>query len=280
MSSDLHIHTTASDGKWEPERIGEIAYRLGLSYISITDHDSTEGIALALKGAPHGISIISGIELGAYFEHYDIHILGYGFDYQDQKLQNQLAKMRDARFYRAQKMVERLNELGMEIDLTEIVAEAKGENIGRLHFANVMMARGYVKTRQEAFEKFLNKGQPAYIERFKLTVEKAIKLIYSAGGLAVLAHPGAIGFRSLEEEIASIRLFQSFGLKGIEVIHPEHSEERTSFYSNLASELNLLPTGGSDCHGPSGKDTIMIGKWTIPDEWAEQLLKQSHILGI
>ncbi|MCP1716315.1 putative metal-dependent phosphoesterase TrpH [Methanocalculus alkaliphilus] len=252
--ADLHLHTTASDGTLTPRELVIAAKDAGLSTIAITDHDTIDGIEEACRaGREFDLEVIPGIELSTIDGKKEIHILGYFIDPTNCSLNAIIQKMIDARENRAVRMVEKLNELGIEITV-ERVREISGTTfIGRPHIARVMQEMGYIEEQSEAFTtEYIGSGGRAYIERFKITPADAISLIHEAGGVAVLAHPGYLGDRSTlgEEDIAR---YVGLGLDGVEVYYAKHTEEQVEYYKGLALTYGLMMTGGSDFHGGDGE---------------------------
>ncbi|NLW44191.1 MAG: PHP domain-containing protein [Syntrophomonadaceae bacterium] len=248
MGFDLHVHTTASDGKFSAEEVIQLAVELGLEGLSITDHDTVNAVNPALEFISRNrlnIELIPGIELNTEAGANEIHILGYYLDHNRKELLLKLQELKRARDERAVKILHRLEELGLPLDLNRVQEHARGEVVGRPHIADAMIEKGYVGTREEAFARYLDYGRPAYISRYKFPPREAIELIKRCGGLAVLAHPGLIDDQAMVAEVIAM------GVDGLEVFYPEHSREQTSFYLRLAREKGLLITGGSDFHGPN-----------------------------
>lgn len=266
MRADLHLHTTESDGTWTPKQLVEEAFKRGLAAIAITDHDTTAGIEEALTAAPEGFSVIPGIELSAVAEDgEEVHMLGLWINPQYPPLQRELTLLREERYERTAKMIDRLAELGMAISYNEVLLYAKKDIISRSHIASALLAKGFVTSKQEAFEKWIGQGCPAYVERLKLSPERAIALILESGGVPVLAHPGLL------KNLDILPSLVQAGLVGLEVIHSTHTPAQTHFFLGLARTWELLPSGGSDCHGPGGKDQLFLGKYSIPLEWSQAL---------
>lgn len=242
---DLHVHSTASDGTLSPEELIKEAISLGLSGIAITDHDTTDGLEIAeefIKNHMINLEFIPGIEMNTEMGENEVHILGYYIDYNNQSLQERLRDIRSQRQQRAQKMVNKLCELGLKIDYEDVKSLAT-DLVARPHIAMAMVNAGYVDNIKEAFNKYIGKGQSAYVNRYKFTPNEAINMIKQAGGIAVLAHPGLIADQNLIPNIIDM------GIKGLEVYYPEHDNEQTENYLNLARNHGLLITGGSDFHG-------------------------------
>ncbi|MGI6149065.1 MAG: PHP domain-containing protein [Firmicutes bacterium] len=265
MKADLHIHTTESDGTWRPSEIGSEAKAKSLEMIAITDHDTTAAIRRAQVDAPPGLEVIPGIEISTSVGQLDeVHILGYWIDPENSSLQNYIKTMRLHRISRAQRIVSRLNKQGILISFDDVLRHATRDIVSRSHIAAAMQRAGYVKTKHEAFEQWIGAGRPAYVPRPKMSPEEAIELIRASGGVPVLAHPGLLHDLSTVQRLAPL-------LEGLEVVHSAHTPEQTVLFQQLARELNLLPAGGSDCHGPGGKDALFLGEYTIPVSWVEAL---------
>lgn len=255
---DLHTHSTASDGSMSPAELVRHAKESGLAAVAVTDHDTVFGIAEAFEeGARVGIEVIAGIEIGVEFKP-EMHILGYFFGDNYLKIKSILDELRKNRDIRNPKIVAKLNELGFDITLEEVAEEAKGNVVGRPHIAKVLMNKGYVGSVDEAFEKYLASGRPAYYIKDKLTPGKGIQEILKAGGIPVLAHPIHLGF-GLSQLDDLLGKLNSYGLKGVEVYYVDNSESDIFAHRQLAEKYNLVATGGSDFHGIFKPD-IAIGR--------------------
>ena len=256
---DLHVHTTASDGSLSPSEVVKRAKVLGLKAIAITDHDTVAGVEEALKeGESSKVEVIPGIELSVDVSKGTCHLLGYFIDSQDENLRRKLRLVQRAREDRNLKMLQKLKQLGIELTLEEVKAEAKDGQICRPHFALAMFKKGYVSSVDEAFERFLKKGGPAYLEKFRLNPDEAIRMILEAKGIPVLAHPFTLELEGEEFE-RFLKGLKEYGLKGIEAYYPDHTPEQTELYERLATKHGLLLTGGTDFHGPP-RDEIELGK--------------------
>lgn len=278
---DLHIHSTASDGSLSPLEIISLAQKLNLGAISITDHDTIKGSkdALALNISP-SIKFLTGIEISASpppFFHCpgSFHILGYAINVDDPVLNQTLALLQDARKNRNPLILEVLNRMGIALTLEEVMNEAGESLVGRPHIASLMLKKGFVQSVDEAFDKYLAKGKPAYIDKYRIDCVKVIEIILGAGGIPVLAHPILLQIKNDEVLEDLIITLTRMGLKGIEVYYPDHSPERIAHYTMLANRHDLLMTGGTDFHG-SIKPEIKMGSGKgnlfIPYELYEKLI--------
>jgi len=272
---DLHTHSTASDGTLSPRELVYLAKKVGLKALALTDHDTIDGLPEAYQTAKEeGLPFLCGVEISVKFDgpgHF--HLLGYFLE-PPEELKEVLDKLKSARAERNKKMVEKLRELGIDITLEELKSLASGE-IGRPHFAYLLVKKGYVKSIEEAFERYLKKGAPAYFPKALLTEEEAISAIKKAKGIPVLAHP--ITLKLSDEALRSylIRL-KELGLMGVEVYYSEHTKEYTKFLERLADELALIKTGGSDFHGQNKPDIKLglgFGNLRVPDECFYKLKK-------
>ncbi len=269
--ADLHIHTTASDGDYSPEAVVRAAKAQGFSALAITDHDTLSGLAEAQKISKEiGIELLTGVEISTVHQEKEVHILGYLIDPTNEYLQEKLNLMNNYRQERIAKMVKRLNDLGYEISLNRVYEISGQGAIGRPHVAKALWEKGYIKNIKEAFLKLLSPGCPAYIPRFKITPEEAIELITTAGGIPVLAHPGI----NLDDDL--IPYLKNTGLMGLEVWHPEHSSQMVEKYYKIATQLDLLMTGGSDWHGNNKDASFSLGVIKV-DYYHVEKLKLKHI---
>ncbi|MGD0153432.1 MAG: PHP domain-containing protein [Thermacetogeniaceae bacterium] len=270
MPADLHIHSTASDGRWTPGEIVQQAQAIGLGAISLTDHDTVDGIEPARQAAGSGgLEVIPGIELNTDLAGREIHILGYYIDLSSKRLADTLATLRSARENRALMIIDRLARLGIRIDYGHLQRVAGRATIGRPHIAQVMCEEGYVSSVAEAFERYLGNGKSAYIGHHKLDPFMAIEEILNAGGVPVMAHPGLARKDDLIPE------FVSHGLQGIEVFYPFHTPEDTARYQQICQADHLIMTGGTDYHGP-GYRYPALGTVAVPDQVVEELKRAHH----
>ncbi|NOR25983.1 MAG: PHP domain-containing protein [Desulforhopalus sp.] len=259
MSIDLHTHSTASDGTMSPADLVKYAHKKGLSAIAITDHDTIGGIAEAIvSGKKLGIEVVSGIELSVKYSDHNVHLLGYMFDCDHKELHVSLAQLQAGRFERNKKIIAKLNRLGLAIEFSELQKTAGSGQNGRPHIARLMIQKGFVRTMDEAFEKYLGHGALAYASRFAYGVKDAISLINNAGGIAVLAHPFQLD-KSVDNLPHELHQLRDMGLDGIEVYYPTHSRKFRKRLISLAEKYSLLMTGGSDYHGSIRPGTTLAG---------------------
>lgn len=261
---DLHIHTTASDGLLSPEKVVELAKELNLSALSIADHDTVNGYELAKEKAEElGIELIPAVELSIAYKKLDFHLLGYLIDYQDTAFKKKIESFRRERLIRGEKMVEKLNELGVDLRIDTVKTIAKDASVGRPHLADALLKEEYVKSYNEAFARYLGYHAPAYVPKKYLTPQEGIELIHKVKGLAILAHPGTSHRDELLPE------FMEMGIDGIEAYHSQYDRFQTNHYVSWAKKYGLIYTGGSDCHGRG--ETILIGKDKVPYRCVEML---------
>jgi 3',5'-nucleoside bisphosphate phosphatase len=265
---DLHVHSIFSDGTRTPEQIIAEAEAAGLTAVALTDHDTTAGLArFAAAGAASAVRPVPGVEISADVPKGTMHMLGYFVDPDCAPLCAALHEIRDGRKLRNTRILEELNALGLEMTWDEVEAYAGDEVVSRPHFAQAMQARGYVTSKQEAFDRYLARGKPGYVERFRLPPADGMRLIRAAGGVPVLAHPFTLDLDPAALR-ASLREWKAQGLGGIEVYYSEHDAARQAVYGALAAELDLVPTGGSDYHGdatPGLRLGVGFGNLRVPD---------------
>lgn len=270
MTADLHIHTTASDGRRTPEEIVREACKYGLSHIAITDHDTVEAL-IHLYNNNHIISkntltVIPGIEFSTDLPDYEVHILGYYINIFSDELHRRLKIITDDRLKRLREMIIKVNQLGFCITYEDVLKIAGGASaIGRPYVARALVEKGYFPNVTDVFNKLLFKNGPAFVPHYKLQPEQAVKLIIGAGGLPVLAHPGLINNDDVVHEMISK------GIRGIEVYHPKHNEEQVQKYVRLANDYQLAITGGSDFHGITSRFPERLGIFTVSKDLAVNL---------
>ncbi|WEK52861.1 MAG: PHP domain-containing protein [Candidatus Cohnella colombiensis] len=273
--ADMHTHTTASDGICEPTDNVRMASEIGLDAIAITDHDTVAGINEALDaGVQYGILVIPGVEISTAVDGNEVHMLGYGVDYNNSLFLDRLRSLREVRNRRNELIFERLASLGMPITLEEVEAvkgksERDDETIGRPHIAQVLVERGFVNNMQQAFDLYLAEGKAAYVSPLRITPVEAVSWIHDAGGIAVIAHPGIYHNDNVVKEILDQ------GADGIEAYHSDHDDKAEQRYKKMAIDAQKFITGGSDFHGvregvayhgPIGNrkvDITEIEKWLL-----------------
>jgi len=274
---DLHIHTTCSDGSFTPEQAVDYAKQANLTAISITDHDTTDGVERALiYGARNGIEVIPGVELSVQNEENteeEIHILGYFIDWRASFFQQKLEYFRSTRRERARKMHELLLKRGIALDLNKLLEATGTGAIGRMHFARALQSSGYISNTEEAFEKYIGSGRPAFVQKVNISAEEAIQMLLRIGGIPVIAHPvyGANSRRMIKKLVNA-------GIKGIEVYHPRHGMNDIERFKSLADEFDLLITGGSDCHGGANGRRASMGWMKIPYDLLLSLKRYKKLL--
>jgi hypothetical protein len=263
--ADLHMHTFFSDGTFTPEELVERASKLGFAAIALTDHDTVEGCERAATAcAAAQMEFISGTELTAEHEDTEVHILAYLVDTQNQTLLTRIAGFQSVRQNRIREMVAALNKLGIPLKGESVFALANCKSPGRPHVARALVKEKFIGSLDEAFEKYLKKGRPAWVPKTKMSALEAVELIHQAGGLAIMAHPG---LNRTDEIIPDL---VAAGLDGIECFHTKHSTTMAERYLEIADKFHLLVTGGSDCHGFS-KKAPLIGTVKLPYEHVEKL---------
>ncbi len=268
MRADLHLHTTASDGRLSPAEIVRIAGMKGLDVIAITDHDTTDGVLPALKAAEAypSLMVIPGIEISTDVPDGEVHILGYFIDCQDQELQEVLLRLKNSRLERAQAMVSKLSELGIHIDWGRVQEFVQGDSVGRPHIAEAMLEKGYITSIREAFTKYIGYDGPAYVKRERIIPAEAVALVARVGGVPVLAHP-----RDIDDLDGFIDGLKGAGLMGLEVYYGGYLPREVERLEDVARRHGLIPSGGSDYHGLSDDETP-IGGVLVPQDSIERLI--------
>ena len=263
-TADLHIHTFFSDGAFAPERVVAEALEADLACISITDHDSTDGIAPALRAADTRLEILPGIEISTELEGEEVHILAYLIDFERPAVAKTIEEMRCLRVERIHGICRKLKKLDIPLEAEEVFAASGKGSVGRLHVAQALRKRGFVATLGEAFAKYIGNRGPAYVGKFKMTPKEAIRWIRHSGGVPVLAHPYTLSDNALISD------FVKAGIMGLEAYYPEHTAFQTEEFLKIADKYGLLVTGGSDFHGDV-KPNIKIGKTRVAYEHVERL---------
>jgi hypothetical protein len=264
VHADLHTHTHCSDGQLSPAALVDRAVSKGIQVLSVTDHDTTAGLAGAARAAAdRPIAVVPGAELSVTVDGHEVHLLGYGFDPSHPSLQDHLQRFADARTERMQAMIARLQERGVSVAMEDVGREARrAQSLGRPHLAQALVTGGHVDTVQEAFDEYLAAGRPAHVEKPPVPAEKVLTLLHDAGGIGVLAHPAHW------TPSARLRALVDRGLDGIEVVHPSHDASLQSYYERWARGRDLLRTGGSDFHGHRERDAEALGRVGLDgDQW-------------
>ncbi len=269
---DLHTHSFQSDGTSTPSELIRLADQAKLAAIALTDHDTTAGLDEARKAAEQcpQLTFVPGVEISARTPSGTLHILGLGIDDSAEGLLGPLKTLRDARAQRNPKIVAKLQSLGVDLTMDDVRQTAlamrggrESSVLGRMHIANALHRKGLIRAVQEAFQRYIGPGRPAFVDKECLTPAEAIAAIRAGGGIAVLAHPVHMGWRNHAELERVLREFKSAGLEGIEVYHSDHSPDDVRLFLRLARRLGLTVTGGSDFHGV-GKPAVRLGRPRVP----------------
>jgi predicted metal-dependent phosphoesterase TrpH len=267
---DLHLHTTASDGVLTPTQVVEEAQWHGVSAVAITDHDTIEGLAEAhAAGKKCGVEIIAGMELSCRYTNLEVHLIGLLLE-PNPELAATLAKLRQSRETRMQKMLANLAKLGIQISPAELRL-APGQAAGRPHLARAMVRRGLVKTSGEAFERYLDDRGPVYVEREHLTISAGVKIIRRARGIVILAHPGVSKLNAYLDEICNV------GMDGLESLYPKYSPTLQRFYAQYCAMNYLLTSGGSDFHHHE-RGAAEIGTPAVPYAFLTAIKQKKGLL--
>jgi 3',5'-nucleoside bisphosphate phosphatase len=277
---DLHTHSTASDGSLTPTELIRYSATKRLLAIALTDHDCVDGLDEAVtEGDRLGIEVITAVELSADHSDGTMHILGFFVDRRQQGFCDRLGRLQEARRERNQKIIEKLQALDLKITYDEVVAASGGGQVGRPHYAKVLIQKGYVSSMPEAFERYLKRGAPAYVEKFRFSPRDAIAAIHEAGGVAVLAHPFTLFKESSARLDPLLGMLSEQGLDGMEVIYSTYSEDQSRHYRELAEKYRLLSSGGSDFHGaykPGIDLGVGQGRLKVPFDLLEPLRKKAQ----
>jgi len=265
---DLHLHTTASDGRLTPGELVDLAAASGLRVMAVTDHDTTGSVAdVQAFARAKGIEAVAGIEITAVLDGRDVHMLAYFIDVADAAFQRFLASQRASRLARLEAIADRLAELGVPVRLDAVFALARVQSslsVGRPQAARALVAAGHAKDAREAFDRWLGTGRPGFVPRVGPPPEDVIPIVHAAGGLVSIAHPGRT---QIDDRLA---LLHEAGLDAIEVYHSDHDDATIARYAALATELGLLATGGSDFHDPAS--ALRPGSVTLPWPHWDRLL--------
>ena len=270
--ADFHCHTTASDGILSPSELVKLAYEHGVRVMALTDHDSTEGVEEARRAAEgySDFTLIPGVEMGTDIPGGEVHVLGYFLEPGNAELQETLQRLRDSRRLRGQRMVEKLQAMGLDVTWEQVQRFAGDGAVGRPHVAQALLEKGYIDNISEAFEKYIGRDGPAYADRTKLTPSEAVASIVRLGGVACLAHP-----RDLEDLDGVLANLKAAGLAGMEVHYKYYEGEAVERLQAAARRFDLIPWGGSDYHGLYGNDEPFPGGMAspLPDESIDALLR-------
>lgn len=267
---DLHAHTTASDGTLAPVQLVEEARAQGLSVLGVTDHDTLDGIPEAIAAAD-GIIVVPGVELSTTVPDGEVHVLGYFVDPTDRAFVAALRSLADSRRRRISTMIGLLRKQGFALDHDEIMRDADAGSIGRPHVARALMRLGVVESVGEAFDRFLKPGRPGWVPRDRFTPEQAVALLVSNGALPALAHPYSA--KAVEDTVERL---VPMGLRGLEVFYGEYTDHQRSHLQEIADRLDLIPTGGSDYHGPPQREGRSLGSVDIPAWVWDRLAETPH----
>jgi predicted metal-dependent phosphoesterase TrpH len=267
--ADLHTHSTYSDGRLAPTELVERAVNRGLEVLALTDHDCTDGIAEAMKAAQKHprLLFIPGVELSTDVPHEEVHVLGYFLDWQNRRFQARLDRLRRSRLERGQKMLAKLKRLGIEVSWHRVQELAGDGAVGRPHIALAMMEAGHISSLEEAFDRYIGRNGPAYVEREKITPAEAVQLLTDASALPVLAHP-----RDLQSLDSLLLELKEAGIIGMEVYYQDYDQQAIERLLAIARQHDLLPLGGSDFHGIGGAHERDLGDIPLPFEPVEQLV--------
>lgn len=265
-TADLHAHTNRSDGIHNPAEVVEMAARAGLSWIGITDHDTVAGLQEAQESADRaGIGLVPGIELSVPWRDQDLHILGYWIDPEDAGLNSLLLEIETARKVRVGNILRRLHGLGVNLPLESVLSQTSGSRaLGRPHVARALLSGGWVGSFGEAFARYLGADAPAFVAKEPLDLTRAFGVLRAAGGVPVLAHPGAYRLNGAMTTLVEL------GLEGLETDYPKRSPDEGAGFRRLADRHGLAATGGSDFHG-AGVSDVTIGAVRIDARAVDQL---------
>lgn len=271
---DLHMHSIFSDGTLSPEELIAEGSRIGLKAMALTDHDTTGGVPRFLAAAQAaGMRVLTGVEVSADSETGTMHVLGYGVDHESPSLKQHLTWIREGRDARNAEILHKLNRMGLRLTHAEVASYAGADVVGRPHFAQAMIAKGYARDKKDAFDRYLARGKPAYAERRRLDPAGTMELIRSAGGLPSLAHPFTLKLEgaSLKKALAGL---VELGLQGLEVYYSEHTPDMQRSYARMARDLGLVATGGTDFHGAVSPGIHMgrgFGSLQVPDSVFDEI---------
>ncbi len=269
---DLHTHSNCSDGRYSPAELVRAAHQAGLVGMALTDHDDVSGIDEALAvGRELGMEIVPGVELTCYIGEAEIHVLGLFIDHKNETFLKALTDYREGRRKRVIEICSRLSEMGAALIPADVYAQAGDGALGRPHIAAALVAAGHCSSIAAAFKKFIGNDSPACVPKILLKPGQAVELIHQAGGLALLAHPGASRHEELLPEMIEA------GIDGIEVRHSQHPEAVAAHFERMANRRDMCISGGSDYHSPEIEGRP-LGKPEIPQTWLIQLRNKHKLL--
>lgn len=279
--ADFHVHTNYSDGIFSPEKIVDTALDAGLEAIALTDHDNVLSYGVAQKylksiGKEDKLEIIQGVEVNTLYKNYEVHILGYFMDTNDNDFKNLIKSQQEARIKQTKEIIDLLDKKeGIKISFDSILAQvAEGGSIGRPHIAKAITSAGGTSSIIDAYNKYINDSSPVYVQRKTVSPQDAVEIIYDAGGIPVIAHPHDI---DIAETL--IKDLMAYGLRGIEAYHRKHSPAVVEYFSSMAEKFGLIVTGGSDFHAPSLLNgQILLGKHFIPEWIYDKLIQEKKRL--
>lgn len=283
MKIDLHVHTLYSDGVYSPEKIVDTALDVGLQAISLTDHDNILSWQVAQdyikeKNLSDKLEVIRGVEINTLYKNYEVHILGYFMDSENNDFKNLLKTQQQARIVQTKEIIALLaKKEGIKIKYDDIQKQvAPGGSIGRPHIAKAIANAGGTSNVIEAYAKYINDSSPVYVPRKTVSPYDAVEVIYGAGGVPVIAHPYDI---DIAEKL--IKNLMSCGLRGIEAYHRKHSPACVEYFSSMAEELGLIVTGGSDFHAPNSLNgQIVLGKNFVPEWIYDKLVQEKKMMDL
>lgn len=277
--ADLHVHSTASDGLLKPEELIQRSIELGLSALALTDHDTIDGLPEAREASLNsGLTLIPGIELSCGWDGCDasVHVLGLFIREDAPAMIQLLGEQKEARYHRALKMVELLQRHGIEVgELREQFVSTRDKVLGRPHIARFLAEKGYIKDFQEAFDRYLSRGKPAYVPKDHVVPEKGIDIIHASGGIAIIAHPGLIS-----DWDGTWRKIGDMNWDGMETYYSEHKNSEVARFRKIVDEKGWISTGGSDYHGDYGKHRNRLGKYGLPQAEYDELLARCAAMGV
>jgi predicted metal-dependent phosphoesterase TrpH len=274
---DFHTHSTFSDGVLSPSELVDLAYRRGVRVMSLSDHDTTDGLPEAFEAAARypDFTLIPGIEMSTDVPGSEVHVLGHFIDWHDADFQAKLVALRESRLGRAHKMVERLGELGKPVQWERVEMLAGEGAVGRPHIALALLEAGHVRSVSEAFDLYLSRTGPAYVERERLSPTEVVEMIVGVRGLPTLAHP-----RDLENLDSLLAEMKAAGMTGMEVYYQDYRPDEVERLRVIAERFGLLPMGGSDYHGLGGPHQREPGDIPLPDEPIERFLALARERGV